>query len=76
MNRTTMLELQEFVLENVYENKALFTKELEKSFQWLEHDDLSILYNWAIGKFNERYRNIIDYVYSGFDFQNSDNESS
>jgi hypothetical protein len=70
MSPTNMLELQELVLENLYENNLLFEKELRKSFQWLGHDDLFILYNWAIGKFNEQCRNIINSVYSGFDFQN------
>jgi hypothetical protein len=68
MNPTNMLELQKLVLENVYENKLIFVKELKKSLQWLDHDDLIKLYNWAIGKFNERYQNIIKCVYLGFDF--------
>ena len=72
MNPTNMLELQKLVLENVYENKSIFAKELQKSFQWLGYEDLYSLYNWAIGKFNEQYRKIIDCVYSAFDFQNAD----
>jgi len=71
MNPTTMLELQKLVLESVYENKPLFTKELRKSFQWLDHEELSALYFWSIGKFNERCRNIINLAYAGFEFQNS-----
>jgi hypothetical protein len=71
MNPTNMLELQKLVLENVYENKLLFEKELRKSFKWLESEDLLILYKWAIGKFNEHYCKIINSVYSGFDFQGS-----
>ncbi len=71
MNPTNMLELQELVLENLYENNLLFEKELRKAFKWLGHEDLFILYNWAMEKFNERCRDIIDRVYSGFDFQNS-----
>jgi len=66
-----MLELQEFVLEKVCENKLLFVKELQKSFQWLDQDDLIKLYKWSIQTFNDRYRNIIDCVYAGFDLQNS-----
>jgi hypothetical protein len=72
MDPSNMLELQKLVLENVYENKVLFEKELRKSFKWLENEDLHILYNWAIGKFNEHYCKIIDCVFAGFDFQNSD----
>jgi hypothetical protein len=66
MNPTNMLELQKLVLENVYENKSMFAKELQKSFQWLDRDDLNLLYIWAIGKFNKGYKKIIDCVYSGF----------
>lgn len=76
MNPTNMLELQKLVLEKVYENKFLFVKELKKSFLWLDHEDLHILYNWAIGKFNDRYRNIINCVYLGFDFQKSTNNGA
>jgi hypothetical protein len=71
MNPTNMLELQKLVLENVYEDKSLFAKELRKSFQWLDHEELYILYKWAVGKFNDGYQKIIDCVYLGFDFQNS-----
>jgi hypothetical protein len=70
MNPTNMLELQKLVLENVYENKLLFEKELRKSFQWLGYEELLHLYYWATGKFNEQYCNIIDCVFKGFDFQN------
>jgi hypothetical protein len=76
MSPTNMLELQELVLENVSENNVLFEKELRKSFQWLGHEDLYILYHWAIGKFNEQCHNIINMVYSGFDFQNSQSINS
>lgn len=73
MSPTNMLELQKFVLENVYENKSLFEKELRKSFKWLGYDDLKNLYYWAKDKFNEQYYNLIDFVYLGFDFRNSNN---
>jgi hypothetical protein len=71
MNPTNMLELQKLVLEKVYENKSVFAKELQKSFLWLDNEDLFVLYYWAIGKFNNGYRNIINCVYLDFDFQNS-----
>jgi hypothetical protein len=70
MDPTNMLELQKLVLENVYENKVLFEKELRKSFKWLENEDLHKLYKWAIGRFNEGYFKIIDCVFAGFDFKN------
>jgi len=70
MSPLNMLELQKLVLKNVYENKILFEKELRKSFKWLCKADLHILYTWAVGKFDEECCNIVNYVYSGFDFQN------
>ena len=69
MSPKNMLELQKLVLENVYENKNLFEKELRKSFQWLDKDDLCKLYYWSIGNFNKQYHSLIDCVYSGFDLQ-------
>lgn len=69
MSPKNMLDLQKLVLENVKENKLLFSKELRKSFQWLGHDDLLSLYNWAIRNFNEQYRNIIICVYQDFNFK-------
>lgn len=71
MNPTNMLELQKLVLENVSENKALFEKELRKSFKWLEYEDLQKLYKWAIGKFNDQYGKIIECVYLSSGIQNS-----
>jgi hypothetical protein len=65
-----MLDLQKLVLENVFENGLLFEKELRKSLKWLVKADLLILYNWAIEKFDEGCCNIINCVFSGFDFQN------
>jgi hypothetical protein len=71
MNPTSMLELQKLVLENVYEDKSIFIKELRKSLRWLGHEDLIKLYDWAIEKFNAQYQSIINCVYLGFNFQNS-----
>jgi hypothetical protein len=75
MNPTNMLELQKLVLENLYQNKVFFEKELRKSFQWLGYEDLNRLYNWSIRKFNEQCKGIIDRVYTGFDFWNSDKKN-
>lgn len=68
MNPTNLLELQKFVLEKVYENKALFELEVRKSFKWLDNEELYILYFWAMGKFDEQYANILNCVYFGFEF--------
>ena len=69
---TNMLELQKLVLENVYDDKTLFEKELRKSFKWLGYNDLKNLYNWAIAKFENRYGKIIDCVFIGFGFSKID----
>ena len=71
MSPTNMLELQKLVLENVCENKYLFEKELRKSFNLLEYDDLSRLYYWAIEEFKERYYSLINCVYMDLDFRKS-----
>jgi hypothetical protein len=70
MTPSNFLELQKMVLENVYENKALFEKELIKSFKWLGYEDLQKLYQWAVGKFNGQYRKIVECVFMSFGFQN------
>jgi hypothetical protein len=72
MTPSNFLELQKLVLENVAENKALFEKELRKSFKWLGFDELQNLYLWAIGTFNEQYGRIIECVYVsyGISFEN------
>jgi hypothetical protein len=69
MNSINMLELQKLVLKNVYKDKILFEKELLKSFEWLCKADLVKLYRWAVRKFDEECCNIVNSVYSGFDFQ-------
>ena len=68
MNPTNMLELQKLVLESVVEDKQLFAKELQKSFQWLDYDDLYKLYFWSVGRFYGQCRTIIDCMFRGFDF--------
>lgn len=68
MSPANMLELQKLVLENVCENKLLFSKELEKSFKWLNHEDLVNLYQWSTLRFKGSYQQLIDCVYASFDF--------
>lgn len=70
MSPTNMLELQQLVLENVAENEELFTKELLKSFQWLDYDDLVKLYVWSVKKFRGPCRKIIDCLFWDFDNSN------
>ena len=68
MNPTNMLELQKFVLDKVSDNSSLFEIEVRKSFKWLDHEELDLLYKWAIVKFDKRYCNLIDCVYEGYNF--------
>jgi hypothetical protein len=71
MTPSNFLELQKMVLENVFENKTLFEKELRKSFKWLGYEDLQKLYQWAIGKFHGQCGRIVECVYLSYGFQNS-----
>jgi hypothetical protein len=73
MGPANMLEMQKLVLENVHEDKSLFEKELRKSFNWLEYDDLIILYNWAMEEYSDKYFNLINCIFLGFGFLASNN---
>jgi hypothetical protein len=63
-----MSDIQEHVLENVDEDKSLFEKELRKSFNWLDYEDLIILYDWAKEQYNEKYFNLINGMFLGFGY--------
>lgn len=63
MSPQNMLELQQMVLLNVYENTFLFEKEIRKSLVWLNGSELSKLYEWIIENFNEKYIQIADKVF-------------
>ncbi|MDC0584595.1 hypothetical protein OAO55_02570 [Bacteroidales bacterium] len=59
-----MLTLQKHVLENVRHDPELFRKELQKSINWLDTDDIINLKNWTLDKFENQHLNIIKEVFA------------
>ncbi|MBK6281685.1 MAG: hypothetical protein IPF54_02540 [Draconibacterium sp.] len=48
-----LLEFQMLMLENVFEDDAIFRKELKKSKKWLNAKDLITLKKWLLRKFHK-----------------------
>jgi len=59
-----MLDYVKTILIKVSFDQSLFKKELEKSLQWLEADEILKLKDWVIEKFNHMYKDIIIGVFS------------
>lgn len=58
-----MLELQKFVLQRVSDDARLFKKELTKSIQWLNSQDVEKLKQWAITRFGNTHAEILREVF-------------
>ncbi|HPK05703.1 MAG TPA: hypothetical protein PK908_07405 [Bacteroidales bacterium] len=58
-----MLEYTKTILQKVSFSKELFSRELRKSFKWLQKDELVMLYAWCLLTFNESYQDIIREVF-------------
>lgn len=58
-----MLEYTKTILQKVSFSKELFSRELRKSFKWLQKDELITLYAWCLLTFNESYQDIIREVF-------------
>lgn len=58
-----MLEYTKTVLEKVSFNEALFTKELMKSIQWVQMEDVNQLYAWCKNLYGNRYEKVIDHCF-------------
>lgn len=54
-----MLEHQIIVLENVSHSKELFKKELLKSLNWLEEEEILQLKEWLMHNIAEDYSEVI-----------------
>ena len=54
-----MLELQKFVLQQVFEEPKLLRRELEKSVKWLSPEELDCLKSWGLLKFGNVHPEII-----------------
>ena len=62
-----MLDYVKTILIKVSFDQGLFKKELEKSLQWLEADEILKLKDWVIEKFNHMYKDIIIGVFSTYE---------
>ncbi len=70
MTPHNMLELQQLVLLNVFEDTYLFEKEIRKSLNWLNGNELSKLYQWLLENFNYKYIQIADNVFANTQKEN------
>lgn len=50
-----MLDHQKTILRNIYHNRNLFLKELQKSVQWLTPNELKELINWINQELGDNY---------------------
>jgi hypothetical protein len=62
-----MLDYVKTVLIKVSFDQKLFRRELEKSLQWLETEDILNLKNWVVEKFNHMYKDIISDVFYSYE---------
>lgn len=54
-----MLEYTKNILQKVSFSQALFGKELKKSLQWLQKEEIYILRSWCVLTFGDLYFEII-----------------
>ena len=62
-----MLDYVKTILIKVSFDQELFKKELEKSLQWLETEEILKLKAWVVEKFNHMYKDIITNVFSTYE---------
>lgn len=60
-----MLEYTKTILQKVSFSQALFGKELKKSLNWLQKDEVYILRTWCIMTFGDLYIEIIQEAFHG-----------
>jgi len=58
-----MLKHQKIVLSNVRHYLPLFRKELKKTLEWLNNDEINELEEWLEGNFDGKHTDIIDEVF-------------
>ena len=63
-----MLDYQKEVLEKVSFDQELFTKELQKSYQWLDSSELSELLLWVSNNFKQKPFIVLDNSFVKSDF--------
>jgi len=60
-----MLEYTKTILQKVSFSPALFGKELKKSLNWLQKEEVNILRSWCIVTFGDLYLEIIQESFQG-----------
>jgi len=63
-----MLDYQKEVLEKVSFDQEIFTKELKKSYQWLDSSELSELLLWVSNNFKQKPFIVLDNTFAKSDF--------
>lgn len=63
-----MLEYTKTILQKVSFSPALFRKELKKSLNWLQKEEVNILRAWCIVTFGDLYLEIIQESFQGIQF--------
>jgi hypothetical protein len=63
-----MLEYTKTILQKVSFSPALFGKELKKSIQWLQKEEVMVLKAWCIITFGDLYMDSIQEAFHGFQF--------
>jgi len=62
-----MLDYVKTILIKVSFDQNLFKKELEKSLQWLDAEEILKLKDWVVEKFSHMYKDIILDVFSTYE---------
>jgi hypothetical protein len=60
-----MLEYTKTILQKVSFSPALFGKELKKSLQWLQKEEIFVLRTWCVLTFGDLYIEVISDTFSG-----------
>ncbi len=58
-----MLEHQKNILKALYREQALFLKEVYKSRQWLNEDEICELMQWIANNYPEIYKQKIEKIF-------------
>lgn len=59
-----MLEHQKIILLNVQDDADLFKKELHKTLNWIDGNEVQILQNWLYEVFDKRLLKIVQEVFT------------
>ena len=62
-----MLNHQKTILSHLSQDNALFKKELHKSVQWLNEEELQELYRWLNENYRDNHADAISEVFAAND---------